>query len=71
MPTAATGGVTIIILVLTWCINLLFGVLIARATYRAMIRHDTTEYLKVVILNDSLERIRSAIIGEMVGWSGV
>jgi len=69
--TEQSGSITIVILMLTWAINLLFGILVARATYRAMVAQDSTQYLRVVILNDSLERIRSAIVGEMIGWSGV
>jgi len=63
-----TGGITIAVLCLTWMINLLFGILIARATYRAMIRHDSTSYMYCVILNDSLDRIRNAVINEVASW---
>jgi hypothetical protein len=71
MPDNTSGRITIVVLCLTWCINFLFGILIARAMYRAMVHQDTSEYLKVVFLNDSLERIRSAITGEVISWSNI
>jgi len=41
--TEQSGSITIVILMLTWAINLLFGILVARATYRAMVAQDSTQ----------------------------
>lgn len=71
MPTQPSGAITITVLLMTWCINLLFGILIARATYRAMILQDANQYLRLVILNDSLDRIRVAVVNEISHWGNV
>ena len=39
--------------------------------WRAYTTRDTDQYLKIVYLNDSLERIRSAIAGEVISWGGL
>lgn len=46
MPTQPSGMITVAVLMLTWCINCLFGILIARATYRAMIRKDPNDFMR-------------------------
>ncbi len=66
-----SGSITIAVLVMTWCITFLFGILIARATYRAMIRQDATAFMRVVLLNDSLERVRNAVVGEVATWAAI
>jgi len=72
MPTnQPSGAITIAVLLLTWCLNLLFGILIARATYRAMIRQDSSDFIRCVLLNDSLDRIRNAVVNELAGWSAI
>ena len=71
MPQNAHGGVTLLVLLLTFCLNSLFGLLIARACWRAYSRKDTDEYLHIVYLNDSLERIRNAVIHECLSWSSI
>lgn len=71
MPPNATGNVTLLVLILTFCLNSLFGILIARACWRAYARKDTDEYLHVVFLNESLERIRNAVIHEVISWSSI
>lgn len=65
------GMITVAVLCLTWCINILFGILIARATYRAMIRRDPGDYMRCVLLNDSLDRIRNAVVNEVASWSAI
>lgn len=65
------GRVVILVLLLTFTLNCLFGVLIARATYRAMKHNDSEQFLRIVFLNDSLERIRSSIINEVTSWSAI
>lgn len=65
------GRITLLIILLTWTLVALFGILIARATYRAMIHNDTQQYVQVVFLNDSLERIRTAIINEVASWASI
>lgn len=65
------GSITIVVLCLTWSINLLFGILVARATYRAMTQRDPQQYLRLVLLNDSLERIRTAVLNEAISWGGI
>jgi len=69
--TAPSGAITIAVLCLTWCLNMLFGILIARATYRAITRKDSMAFYRVVILNDSLERIRHAVVNEVATWAVV
>jgi len=71
MPQNASGSVTILVLILTFCLNSLFSILIARACWRAYSRKDTDEYLHIVYLNDSLERIRNAVIHECLSWSSI
>lgn len=71
MPQNATGNVTILVLVLTFCLNSLFSILIARACWRAYTRKDSDEYLHIVYLNDSLERIRGAITHEVLSWGSI
>ncbi len=70
MPTV-NGRIVIIVIGLTFCINVLFGIIIARSTYRALTHNDPDQYLRVVFLNDSLERIRSAILNEVISWSNI
>lgn len=65
------GGVTILVLLLTFALNSLFSILIARACWRAYQRKDTDEYLHIVFLNDSLERIRQAVIHECISWASI
>ena len=65
------GSVTIVVLCLTWAITCLFGILIARATYRAMSLRDPQQYYHLVLLNDSLERIRAAVLGEAITWGSI
>jgi len=65
------GSVTILVLLLTFALNSLFGILIARACWRAYVRQDADEYLKVVFLNDSLERIRDGVLKEMLSWGSL
>lgn len=67
----ANGRVVVLVIGLTFCLNVLFGVIIARATYRAITRNDPEQYLRVVFLNDSLERIRAAILSEVISWSNI
>jgi len=71
MPASSTGGITILVLLLTFTLNALFGILIARAVWRAYALKDTDEYLKVVFLNDSLERIRDGVVREIISWSSI
>ena len=46
-------------------------ILIARACWRAYTRHSTDEYLHIVYLNDSLERIRNVVIHEIISWGSI
>lgn len=71
MPPQTHGNITILVLLLTFCLNSLFSILIARACWRAYTRKDTDEYLKVVFLNDSLERIRDGVLREAISWSAI
>ena len=71
MPQNATGGVTLLVLLLTFTLNSLFGILIARACWRAYTLHSTDEYLHIVYLNDSLERIRNVVIHEILSWASI
>ncbi len=71
MPPNASGGITILVLLLTFTLNALFSILIARAVWRAYVRKDTDEYLKVVFLNDSLERIRDGVVRECISWGNI
>ena len=71
MPQHASGGVTIMVLLLTFTLNSLFGLLIARACWRAYTQRSTDEYLHIVYLNDSLERIRNVVIHELLSWSSI
>jgi hypothetical protein len=66
MPTPPR--IPLIIVALTFAVNMLFGVLIARAVYRAYTSGDPSGYLRIVYLNDSLERIRNAVASEVVSW---
>lgn len=56
---------------MTFCINVLFGILIARATARAILNQDTTAFMRVIILNDQLDRIRNVIVNEVASWGTV
>lgn len=69
--TQPSGAITVAVLCLTWAINMLFGILIARATYRAMIRKDPNDFMRCVLLNDSLDRIRNAVVNEIASWSNI
>lgn len=71
MPPQTHGNITILVLLLTFTLNALFGILIARACWRAYSRQDTEEYLKVVFLNDSLERIKDGVLRECISWSSI
>lgn len=71
MPPQTHGNITILVLLLTFTLNALFGILIARACWRAYSRKDTDEYLRVVFLNDSLERIRDGVLREAISWSTI
>ena len=71
MPQNASGGVTILVLLMTFCLNGLFSILIARACWRAYTLRSTEEYLHIVFLNDSLERIRNVVIHECISWSSI
>lgn len=71
MPPNATGNVTLLVLILTFCLNSLFSILIARACWRAYTRRSTDEYLHIVYLNDSLERIRNVVIHECLSWANI
>lgn len=71
MAPNATGNVTILVILLTWSLNALFGILIARACYRAYTHKDTDEYLRIVLLNDSLETIRNVVIKELISWGTI
>lgn len=71
MAPNATGNVTILVILLTWSLNALFGILIARACYRAYTLKDTDEYLRIVLLNDSLETIRNVVLKELMSWSAI
>lgn len=56
---------------MTFCINVLFGILIARATARAILNQDTTAFMRVIILNDQLDRIRNVVVNEVASWGTV
>ena len=71
MPQNATGSITILVLLFTFCLNGLFSILIARACWRAYTLHSTDEYLHIVYLNDSLERIRNVVIHEILSWASI
>lgn len=71
MPTQPTGMIVLVVLCTTWILNVLFGVLIARATYRALIHQDANSFVRCVLLNDSLDRIRSAVVNEAATWSSI
>lgn len=71
MNTHPSGSITLIVVLTTWAITVLFGILIARATYRAMMHQDSNSYMRCVILNDSLDRIRNAVINEIASWGNV
>lgn len=71
MNMQPSGAITIAVLCLTWVLNMLFGILIARACYRAMIRKDASDFMRCVLLNDSLERIRNAVVNELASWGNI
>lgn len=71
MPPNTSGNVTIMVLIFTFCLNGLFGILIARACWRAYTLRSTDEYLHIVFLNDSLERIRNVVIHEIISWASI
>lgn len=71
MPTQTPGMIVLVVLCTTWILNVLFGVLIARATYRALIHQDPHSFVRCVLLNDSLDRIRNAVVNEAASWSNV
>jgi hypothetical protein len=66
--TAPSGTITIAVLCLSWCINMLFGILIARAIYQAIVKQDTNAYLNCVRLNDTLDTLRNTIANTVAGW---
>ena len=67
----ANGIITVYVSLLTLAIFGLFGILIARATYRAMVTRDTTAYMRVIVLNDKLDDMRSVIANEVASWGAV
>lgn len=71
MPDQPSGSIVLAVLCITWCLNVLFGILIARATYRAVTRKDPHAFFRLVLLNDSLDRIRNAVVSEVSTWSAI
>lgn len=69
--TAPSGRVAMLVLALTWAITLLFGILITRALYRSMITKDASAFYRMVIMNDTLDRIRDAVMKEAISWSAI
>lgn len=71
MPANENGAITVVVLLLTGAITMLFWVLIARATYRSMILQDSNAYMRCIILNDTLDRIRNAVANEVAAWAKI
>jgi len=63
------GSITIVVLMLNWCITFLMGIIITRACYRAMTTQDSSAYMRCILLNDQLERFRNVMVGEVASWA--
>ena len=64
----ANGIITVYVTLTTLAITFLFGILIARATYVAFVTHDSNAFLRVIVLNDLLDSLRSAVVNEVASW---
>ena len=59
---------TLVILMLTMCISMLFDTLIARAAWSATIQQNADKYAKCMEYCNLLDTMRNLVISEKVRW---
>jgi hypothetical protein len=60
---------TLLIIILTFCVSTLFGILIARATHNAMIQQNPKLFARTMRHCNRLDTIRDLIISEQINFS--
>lgn len=60
---------TILIIVLTWCVATLFGMLVARTVYNAMLQQNPVVFEKAMRHCNRLDTIRDLVIGEQISFN--
>ena len=59
---------TILVIVLTWCVTMLFGMLVARSTHTAMLRQNPDVFALTMRHCNRLDTIRDLIISEQINF---
>lgn len=60
---------TILIIILTFCVTTLFGMLIARTTHRAMLQNNPDVFGRAMLHCNRLDTIRDLVIGEQISFN--
>lgn len=60
---------TILIIVLTWCVATLFGMLISRTVYSAMTQSNPDVFGRAMLHCNRLDTIRDLVIGEQISFN--
>lgn len=60
---------TILIVILTWAITALFGMLVAHVVHNAMIQQNPDVFAKAMRHCNRLDTIRDLVIGEQISFN--
>lgn len=61
--------VSLIISFLMQALVVLFGILIAHALYRAIVKQDTQDYVRCLVLSEGLDKIKNVVT--IAGWAAI
>lgn len=61
--------ISIIIGLIMQALVILFGILIAHALYRAIVRQDAQDYVRCLVLSDGLDKIKNVVT--IAGWAAI
>lgn len=60
---------TILIVILTWCVTMLFSRLVALTVHNAMIQQNPDVFAKAMLHCNRLDTIRDLVIGEQISFN--
>jgi hypothetical protein len=60
---------TILIVILTWAITMLFNMLVAHTVHNAMIQQNPNVFAKAMVHCNRLDTIRNLVIGEQISFN--
>lgn len=60
---------TLLIIILTFCVSALFGMLVAKTTHNAMLQQNPEIFARAMLHCNRLDTIRDLVIGEQISFN--